>query len=124
LPNLSNIKIFFQLKPAMANPRPLKLFNVALLQSLKTLFCSKIDYIFRKTPNFGPQNDDFSKMWPSSRFGLAMAVLNPTCILVASTTAKLCRVLVEKNGQKMPILHVFLGDQAKFFLFPVEYLDE
>jgi hypothetical protein len=41
----------------------------------KTLFWSKIDYIFRKTPNFVPQNDDFSKMWPSSRFGLAMALI-------------------------------------------------
>jgi hypothetical protein len=26
-----------------------------------------------KNPNFGPQKGDFSKMWPSSRFGLAMA---------------------------------------------------
>ncbi len=27
-----------------------------------------------------------------------------------------------KNGQKMAIFHVFLGDQAKFFGFPLEYL--
>jgi hypothetical protein len=57
--------IISSFKPVMANPRPLKLSNVALLQS-------------PKNPNFGPQNDDFSKMWPSSRFGLAMADLNPS----------------------------------------------
>jgi hypothetical protein len=47
-------------KTAIANPQPLKLLNVTLLQYLK---------------NFGPQNDHFLKMWPSSRFGLAMAGL-------------------------------------------------
>jgi hypothetical protein len=55
--------------PAMANPHPFKLFNVALLQYLK----NRLDLY--KSPNFGPQNDDFSKMWPPSRFGLAMAGL-------------------------------------------------
>jgi hypothetical protein len=29
-----------------------------------------------------------------------------------------------KNGQKMTFFHVFWGDQAKFFGFPLEYLDE
>ncbi len=29
-----------------------------------------------------------------------------------------------KNGQKMPFFHVFWGDQAKFFGFPLEYLNE
>jgi hypothetical protein len=28
-----------------------------------------------KKTNFGPQNGDFSKLWPLSRFGLAMADL-------------------------------------------------
>jgi hypothetical protein len=31
--------------------------------------------MFRKNPKFGPQNGDFSKMWPLSRFWLAMAAL-------------------------------------------------
>ncbi len=29
-----------------------------------------------------------------------------------------------KNERNMPIFHVFLGDQAKFFGFPLEHLDE
>jgi hypothetical protein len=43
--------------------------------SKNAFFWSKIDWILKKNPNFGPQNGDFSKMWPSSRFGLAMAGL-------------------------------------------------
>jgi hypothetical protein len=48
----------------MANPP-----HVALLQSLKYSY-------FRLSPHFGPLQDDFSKIWPSSRFELAMAALN------------------------------------------------
>jgi hypothetical protein len=57
----------------MANPRPLKLSNAALLQTQKTIFGARLIRFLEKNPNFGPQNDDFSKMWTSSRFGLAMA---------------------------------------------------
>jgi hypothetical protein len=62
------IKLFFQdqgLKPAMANPRPSKFSNAALLQSLKyrnfwenSTKSLDIDQILARK--------DFSKVWPSS----------------------------------------------------------
>jgi hypothetical protein len=61
----------------MANPRPtgrmrpLKHSNAALLQTLKNAILKQ-----NRLENFGPQNGHFSKMWPSSRFGLAMADTN------------------------------------------------
>jgi hypothetical protein len=61
--------------------RPLKLFNAALLQSLKKAILEQNRLDLRKNTNFGPQNDDFSKMWPSSQFGLAMAVLVEMLVL-------------------------------------------
>jgi hypothetical protein len=63
----------------MANPRPLKLTNAALLQTLKIAILEQNRLEFQKSPNFGPQNADFSKIWPSSRFGLAMAGVNVSC---------------------------------------------
>jgi hypothetical protein len=59
------------------------------------LFWSKIDYNFRKSPNFGPQNGDFSKMWPSSRFGLAMAGIANIASTIA--IAKFSQYYSEKN---------------------------
>jgi hypothetical protein len=41
----------------------------------KRYFGAKSTRISEKVQIFNPQNGDFSKMWPSSRFGLAMAVL-------------------------------------------------
>jgi hypothetical protein len=43
--------------------------------SEKRYFGAKSIRFLEKKTNFGPQNGDFSKMWPSSRLGLAMAVL-------------------------------------------------
>jgi hypothetical protein len=59
----------------MANPRPLMLSNAALRKSLK------YRYFGRKAPKslekglIGPQHEDFEKIWPLDRFGLAMAAL-------------------------------------------------
>jgi hypothetical protein len=39
----------------------------------KCYFEAKSTRSLEKNPNFGPQNYDFLEMWPSSRFGLAMA---------------------------------------------------
>jgi hypothetical protein len=51
----------------MANPRPLKLSFAAILQY--RYFQTKSTRSLKKIHEF------FSKIWPSSRFGLAMAVL-------------------------------------------------
>jgi hypothetical protein len=54
----------------MANPRPLKLSFAAILQYVKyRYFQAKSTRSLKKIHEF------FSKIWPSSRFGLAMAVL-------------------------------------------------
>ncbi len=59
----------------MANSRPLDLFNVALLQTLKDRYFREKSIRSSEKVQIGPQNDDFSKLWPSSRFGMAMAGL-------------------------------------------------
>ncbi len=54
------------LAPAMANPRPFSsLLNITILE------LNRLN--FRKSAVSCPQHEDFSKIWPSSRFGLAMA---------------------------------------------------
>jgi hypothetical protein len=58
----------------MAKTGPSKLSNAALLYSIWNI---------RKSPDFGPQRDDFSKFWPSSRFGFAMADLVPQFEIVS-----------------------------------------
>ncbi len=66
----------------MANPRPagrmqpLKLLNVALLWSLKNrYFGAKSIRSLENVQNLALKMTIFFKMWPSSRFGLAMAEL-------------------------------------------------
>ncbi len=54
-------------------PRLSKLSNAVLLHFLKyRCFGGKSTESFEKNPHFGPQHDDFPKIWPSSPFGLAM----------------------------------------------------
>jgi hypothetical protein len=63
----------------MANPRPAALEALQCgpsTDSDKRYFGAKSIRSLEKKTNFGPQNGDFSKMWPSSRIGLAKAVLN------------------------------------------------
>jgi hypothetical protein len=59
-------------RPAMGNPRPLKLFSAALQKPLKYWY-----FIEKSTKSvalyFGPWHDCLAKLWPSNRFGLPMA---------------------------------------------------
>jgi hypothetical protein len=72
------LKINFQklgiFRTAMAKPRPTKLLSAAFLKSSKYRnfggkFTDSLEQVHV------PQHYYFSKIWPSSRFGLAMAVL-------------------------------------------------
>jgi hypothetical protein len=48
----------------------------ALKKVMENFVCKAGNFTKIKRQDFSPQNGDFSKLWPSSRFGLAMAVID------------------------------------------------